>query len=118
MKLTVCLAGAGTQASIASAWPYPRRIPPQKMKLAMRIGRHYKLRQIQPRHFEELAVACRYPRDALIAMLRDLSDRLPDEGLSVMKEIESGGMARDVLTKLLDGLAAQCAATRRALMAP
>jgi serine/threonine-protein kinase HipA len=25
---------------IASAWPYARRIPPQKMKLAMRVGRH------------------------------------------------------------------------------
>lgn len=101
---------------IASAWPYPRRIAPQKMKLAMRIGGYYRLRQIQPRHFDELARACRYPRDVLIATLRDLSERLPDEGLSLMKEVEAKGMAHDVLAKLLDGLAAQCAATKRSLM--
>lgn len=98
---------------VASAWPYPRRIPPQKMKLAMRVGRHYRIREIQPRHFEELAKACRYPADALIATLRDLCGQLPDEGLALLKEVEITGMARDVLAKLLDGLAAQCRATKR-----
>jgi serine/threonine-protein kinase HipA len=44
---------------IASAWPYPRRIAPQKMQLAMRIGRHYRLKEILPRHFVELAKSCR-----------------------------------------------------------
>jgi hypothetical protein len=37
---------------------------------------------------------------------------LPDEGLAVLKEVEITGMARDVLAKLLDGLAAQCKITR------
>jgi serine/threonine-protein kinase HipA len=100
---------------IASAWPYPRRIPPQKMRLAMRVGRHYRVREIQPRHFTELARACRYPADTLIATLRDLSGQLPDEGSALLKEVEVRGMARDVLAKLLDGLAAQCTATRRNL---
>src|SRR6185437_3599729 len=102
---------------IASAWPYPRRIPPQKMKLAMRIGRHYRLKEILPRHFSELAKACRFPADALLAMLKDLSVQLPDEGLTVMKEIESSGMARAVLVALMDGLAAQCKVTSQSLRA-
>jgi serine/threonine-protein kinase HipA len=100
---------------VASAWPYPRRIPPQKMKLAMRVGRHYRMREIQPRHFEELAKACRYPADTLIATLGDLSAQLPDEALVALKEVEVTGMAREVLAKLLDGLAAQCNATKRKL---
>lgn len=100
---------------IASAWPYPRQIPPQKMKLAMRVGRHYRIREIQPRHFAELAKACRYPADALIGMLGELCRRLPDEGVTLLKEVEVRGMARDVLSKLLDGLSAQCAATQRGL---
>jgi len=100
---------------IASAWPYRRGIPPQKMKLAMRVGRHYRMMQIQPRHFEELAKACRYPADGLIATLTDLSGQLPDEGLALMKEVEVKGMVLDVLAKLLDGLVAQCKATRRNL---
>jgi hypothetical protein len=48
-------------------------------------------------------------------MLRDLSGQLPDEGLALLKEVEITGMARDVLAKLLDGLAAQCRATKRKL---
>jgi serine/threonine-protein kinase HipA len=100
---------------VASAWPYPRRIPPQKMKLAMRVGRHYRMTGILPRHFQELAKVCRYPADTLLAMLRDLSEQLPDEGLVLLKDVEDRGMARDVLAKLLDGLAAQCSATKRKL---
>jgi serine/threonine-protein kinase HipA len=100
---------------IASAWPYPRRIPPQKMKLAMRVGRHYRIKEIQPRHFEELAKTCSYPAEILIAMLKDLSEQLPDEGLSVLKEFEVRGMSRAVLEKLLDGLAKYCKTTKRNL---
>ncbi len=100
---------------IASAWPYPRRIPPQRMKLAMRVGRHYRMREIQPRHFEELAKDCRYPPDRLIATLGDLSAQLPDEASALLKEVEVRGMAQAVLAKLLDGLAAQCNATKRNL---
>jgi len=95
--------------------PWPRRIPPQKMKLAMRVGPHYKMRVIQPRHFEELAKACRYPADALIATLKDLSGQLPDAGSALLREIAVRGMALDVLAKLLDGLVAQCKAVRRNL---
>ena len=100
---------------VASSWPYPRRIPPQKMKLAMRVGRYYKMTEIQPRHFEELARACRYPADAVLALLRELCGQLPDAGLAVLKEIELKGMARNVLSKLVDGLSAQCKATGRKL---
>lgn len=91
---------------IASTWPYPRQIPPQKMKLAMRIGDHYRLKEIQPRHFGELARACRYPADALMTGLQDLAERLPDESAALLEEIELKGMSRTVLARLQDGLAA------------
>ena len=100
---------------IASAWPYPRRIAPQKMKLAMQIGRHYRLKEIQPRHFVELAKACRFPADSLLGMLKELAERLPDEGSAVMQETARSGVAGEVLTPLLDGLAAQCTATSQSL---
>jgi hypothetical protein len=62
-----------------------------------------------------LAKVCRYPADTLLAMLRNLSEQLPDEGLVLLRDVEVRGMARDVLAKLLDGLAAQCRATKRML---
>jgi hypothetical protein len=85
------------------------------MKLAMRIVRHYRLRKIQPRHFEDLAKTCRYPADVLIATLEDLSEQLPEEGLAVLKEVQVRGMEGDVLTRLSDGLATQCEITQRNL---
>lgn len=100
---------------IASAWPYPRRISPQKMKLAMRVGRYYRVRDIQPRHFEELAKACRYPAETLIGVLRVLCRQLPDEAVAVLQDVEIKGMARNVLAKLVDGLTAQCRAVARSL---
>jgi serine/threonine-protein kinase HipA len=100
---------------IASAWPYTRQIPPQKMKLAMRIGKHYRMREIQSRHFVDLAKVCRYPADKLMGILRELSEQLPDEALSVRKEFRRTSIAHDAMDRLIDGLAAQCGTTLRTL---
>jgi len=103
---------------IASAWPYQRQIPPQKMKLAMRIGKHYRMREIQTRHFVELARACRYPVDRMIDTLKALSEQLPDEALELGKDFaQDGGLASEFIIRLVDKLAAQCRATRRNLHA-
>jgi hypothetical protein len=65
----------------------------------------------------ELAKVCRFPADTLLVMLKELADRLPDEASAAMAEIEIGGMAREILIKLLDGLAKQCKATSQSLQA-
>jgi len=100
---------------IASIWPYTAKLPVQKTKLAMRIGGHYRLREIAPRHFHKLALACNYPPDALMATLAELSERLPDEAGAVAADLRRQGMSDVVLTKLVDGVAGQCQAVRRAL---
>ena len=102
---------------IASAWPYLRRRPIQKIKLALRIGGHYRLREILPRHFRKLALAGSYSPDALLAMLADFSSRLPDVASAHLKETSEKGMSRAVLTKLVDGVAAQCRLVQRHLKA-
>ena len=93
---------------IASAWPYPRLIPPKKMKLAMRVGRRYKIQEILPRHFDELARMCNYPADRLRQLMRDLADRLPDEASTLQREIRTKGMEHAVLSKIVDGIGKQC----------
>lgn len=100
---------------IASAWPYSKRIQPQKMKLAMRIGRHYRVQEIQPRHFRDLAQACNYAPERLLDMLRALSDRLPDEALALLAESSKRRHSREMLSSLVDKLGAQCRATQRRL---
>ena len=93
---------------IASAWPYSKQIPAQKMKLAMRIGRHYRLREIQPRHFVELAKSCRYSPDALLATLGTLAAQVPDEASAIIAELRQAEIADEMLERLLDGLASHC----------
>jgi serine/threonine-protein kinase HipA len=93
---------------IASAWPYPRRIPVRKMKLAMRIGRHYRMQEIQLRHFEELAKTCSYPAERLRDSLQNLAERLPDEALATARGIRTDESGQTVLNSLVDKLAAQC----------
>jgi len=93
---------------IASAWPYSKQIPAQKVKLAMRIGRHYRLREIQPRQFVELAKSCRYSPDALLATLGNLAAQVPDEASAIIAELRQAEIADEMLERLLDGLASHC----------
>jgi hypothetical protein len=57
------------------------------MKLAMRIGRHYRVREIQLGHFAELAKACSYPEERAFDLLRNLAEELPDEPSGVARSI-------------------------------
>lgn len=93
---------------IASAWPYTSRPAAQKLKLAMRVGGHYRIREIQPRHFQKMAIACNCSAEVVIAELKDLAERLPDEAAAVAAEVTVHGMLRPVLSRLTDGLALQC----------
>jgi serine/threonine-protein kinase HipA len=102
---------------MASAWPYPRRLPVQRIRLALRIGGHYRLQEILPRHFRKLALAGSYPPDALLKMLAEFSRRLPDEAAALLKETSGRGMSRAVLVRLVDGLETQCRRVQRHLVA-
>jgi len=87
------------------------------MKLAMRIGKHYKMREIQSRHFIDLAKACRYPASKLLAILSELAEQLPDEALSLSEEFRRTSIAHDLMDRLIESIAAQCAATLRTIKA-
>jgi serine/threonine-protein kinase HipA len=95
---------------MASAWPYARRIPVQKMKLAMRVGNYYRLRQIQLRHFDDLARSCRYPAEELRGSLMELSQVLPDEAAALSASLRGLTAARETLGVLVDAIDRQCRA--------
>jgi serine/threonine protein kinase HipA of HipAB toxin-antitoxin module len=68
------------------------------MKLAMPVGKHYKLREIQPRHFTDLAKSCGYPAEQLLDTLRSLAMRLPDEALAVATNLEGEATTHGLFT--------------------
>ena len=100
---------------IASAWPYPRTLPTQKLKLAMRVGTHYRMREILPRHFADMARACRYSPDRLLGILKELATTLPDEAASLARKMGRADRTGPVLDAIVDGIARQSAATLRHL---
>lgn len=93
---------------VASAWPYSRRIPVQKMKLAMRVGKYDRLRQIQVRHFDDLARSCRYPPEELRGLLTELTRALPDEAAAVGASLREQPVWGEILGTLIDAIGKQC----------
>jgi serine/threonine-protein kinase HipA len=88
---------------IASVLAYPH-IDMRAVKLAMRVGRHYKLDTIQPRHWRDAARALKLPGDALMQRLRDMTAALPDAIADTSSAVERQKLRHPNLTRLRDGL--------------
>lgn len=91
---------------IASALPYPD-LPFQKLKLAMRMGGEYGLRDIRARHIERLAAEVRRPPEELLVRARALAVRLPDLAGDVAAAVGEEGLNHPIVARLRDGIAAR-----------
>lgn len=89
----------------------------QKMKLAMRVGNYYRLRQIQVRHFDDLARTCRYPPEQLRRSLAELTAALPDEAAALGASLRGHAASGEVLDILVDALDKKCREVRARLAA-
>jgi hypothetical protein len=78
------------------------------MKLAMRVGNYYRLKQIQPRHFDDLARNCRYPPEELRGSLMELTQVLPDEAAALGASLRGLTAAGETLGILVDAVDRQC----------
>lgn len=94
---------------IISALPYD---DPRGAKMSLKVGGQYGF-DVQPRHWERLAVACRVGPDALLADVRDLIARLPDLASDVARRCRENGLDVPVIGTLTDGIAARCSGLAR-----
>ncbi len=66
---------------VMSVFPaiHKKQLPKQKAKLAMSVGesRHYKVAEIQKKHYEQTAHACGFPKKELESIIDDLKERVP-----------------------------------------
>ena len=103
------LIGAGARArlaplyDVASILPYDD-IDLNKAKLAMRIGREYRLRDIGVRHWARLAEALRLDPEALRDRLLELAKEIPDHLRVIRREAERAGLVHPLIGKLGDVL--------------
>lgn len=98
---------------LVSALPYDD-MQFQKLKLAMKIGSHYRVRDIGARDWHRFADDARVDPEELVGRIIELAERLPQEAATVHAEMRNEGLGHDVLDRLADRLtsrARDCAKT-------
>lgn len=101
---------------IASILPYPD-LDNQRIKLSMKIGGEYRLREIGPRQWRKLAAEVRRDPDALTRRVLDLTAQLADNVSAVRNRMEDEGLTHATITRLADALTTRAASCRRILSA-
>ena len=94
---------------IASVLPYPT-IDRQGLRLAMRVGRHYRLRVIQLRHWNEAAVQLKSDPEAVQARIAEFAAMLPDAASEVARDLRQEGLRHPIIARLRDAIQQRVAA--------
>jgi serine/threonine-protein kinase HipA len=91
---------------LASALPYPG-MRPIGLKLAMKIGGEYRLRNIAARHWRRLATEVRQNPEELLGKLRVTAEAMPDHVLQIQQLAKGDGLVHPVVDRLSEKLIAR-----------
>ena len=97
---------------LASALPHDH-MDFRKLRLAMKIGRSYRLRDIGGREWRRFARDVRLDPEALLRRMEHLAERLPDHAAAVREEAVSQGLKHRIIDRLCGSLTERAAACRR-----
>ena len=86
---------------LSSTLPY-KELDPKRLKLSMKIGGEYELQAIGLRQWQKHAQALRRSEDQLLATIKAMADRLPDEASSVITAMKDQGLDHAILSKMKD----------------
>jgi len=99
---------------LASILPYPS-VDISKVKLAMKIGGEYRLRNIGLRHWQKLAATLRLDDAKLIDRIRAMARAMPDQAAAIQVQIEGEGLSHATITRLCTRLKTRAVACQRLL---
>ena len=99
---------------LASILPYPA-VDTSNVKLAMKIGGEYRLRNIGLRHWQKLAAALRLDDARLIDRIRAMAQAMPDKAAAIQKQIEGEGLSHVTITRVCKRLATRAIACQKIL---
>lgn len=105
------LIGAGGRVRLAPLYDLASILPYDefdfmKIKLAMKLGGKYRVRDITGRSWEKLAAEVRLDKDEVAQRVRELTARMPDEAGTIHKKLRKTGMAHPVLDRLAERISA------------
>jgi serine/threonine-protein kinase HipA len=99
---------------LASALPYPG-MRPIGLRLAMKIGGEYSLRNIAARHWRRLATEVRHNPEELLRTLRRTAEAMPDHVSNVQRLAQRDGLAHPIVDRLSERLIARARECSRLL---
>lgn len=88
---------------VASALPYPGLNTP-RLKLAMKIGGHYRLRDIGGPELRKLATGMKLKPDAVIERAREMCTRLPQATKKLLDDSREDRLDHPILERLVNAL--------------
>jgi serine/threonine-protein kinase HipA len=101
---------------MASVLPYPD-IDIEKVKLSMKLGGEYRLRNITLHHWRKLAAELHVDPDAMTARVDSFAAQLSDHVSEIRRRMAEEGIAHPIVARLADALVARVAACRKLLQA-
>jgi len=99
---------------LASALPYPG-MRPIGLKLAMKIGGEYALRNIAARHWQRLATEAHQNPEEVLANLRKAAKTMPDHVTAIQKRVSGQGFVHPIIARLSENLIARAKECQRLL---
>ena len=99
---------------VASILPYDE-FDIQKVKLAMKVGGEYRLRDIGLRQWQKLARETRFDGDELITALRTMARQLPDQVSAARARAHEEGLDKPIIARLAAALTERALACQKAL---
>lgn len=106
------LIGAGGRIRLAPLYDLASILPydefdPLKLKLAMKLGGKYRIRDIGARSWEKLSEELRLDKKEVARRVCEMAGKLPVEAQAIQKRLEESGMKHPMLNRLTERLSAQ-----------
>jgi serine/threonine-protein kinase HipA len=92
---------------VISIFPYPQQVHFRQARLAMRVGREYRIWKIRRGHWEELAARCDLDPGPVIERVGQLVAAVPDAMERAAAAVRSEGVTHDVVERLEEAAATQ-----------
>ena len=97
---------------VASVLPYPD-FNIEKVKVSMKIGGEYGLRNIRPSHWRKLAVELKLDPDKTLRRVSELAGQLADHVPTVKQRMVSEGLKHPIIPRLAEVVTKRAAAIRK-----
>lgn len=112
------LIGARGQARLAPLYDLASMLPyddldPKKLKLAMKLGGEYRLRDIAAKEWKRLAQEAGFAPDAVAARVSRMAETLPAAAAEIRGMHQKEGHAHPIFARLADRLTSRCEACRK-----